>query len=619
MEKKKTYNEENTNNIKINNLNIENDNVQIKNPNSPNSNNKKLNNNNNNITKSKSNTTNALPAFRSLSFHNSDPNHSTELKRSARTKSFLRDSKIIELTEPSTLSSTTNTNKNNNYNSNNYNSNSKSQNKAKKGLFSTYFYSDPEDANSIIFESKYNFIEKYLTLQNYGLSANTVSDLEADDSQAPLASTNPTQNQQAKAKPKIPEIFRFDFQVQVRCYNMKGDQFNIWNFVTYKLDGFYDNREFNVERRYKEFILYRKYLSNNWPGILIPPIPPKKAFGNMEEGFIKLRIKYLQNFFNKIASAPHLAAADETRIFLDPASVNFLEIKPEKFDKSFNSINNFYSEYFCFLQNCELNAQQKKSIESFLSLVKRAKETLENFLLITTEAQNNKLEIDMEIESLYENLYELDNNYVYEIYKVDKERRIELNKDVVECGITENMYRTKFPDFFNCFFEWANVELIETDAMIEAISSVNRVKENYERKLAIFKAEEAYLIKVSNPAWFKKILFSPDYELIKQQTDKVELLRREKDALANLLELTLKVLYYMEIPLFKSERVEFYRKFLRSLYTCDLHESDKMQTIYKLLMSHCMNVLKLYNENRVFEKDDRNFGGESDSNEKGRR
>ncbi len=446
------------------------------------SNNDSKNNSEYNSGKNKSITTNALPTFRSLSFNNTNPINPLTLKRSARTKSFLRDSKLIDLTEPSSVTNTDSNNTNN--------SNSKPKNKAKRGLFNTYFYKDPEDENSIIFESKNKFIGKYLTLYNYGLSASSDSQMELTF-QAP------------QGKPKIPEIFSFDFQVHVRCYNLKGDQFNFFNFVTYKLDGFYDNREFNVERRYKEFILFRKYLTNNWPGILIPPIPPKKAFGNMEEGFIKLRKKFLQNFFNKIASVPHLAAADETRIFLDPTSTNFLGIKAEKFDKSFNRISKFYRDYFPFFQNCEINMQQKKSIEDFLQLIKRAKETLENFILITTEAQNNKLEIDMEIESLYENLYELDNNYVYEIFKVDNERRIDLNKDVVECGITENMYRTKFLDFFNCFYEWANVELIETEAMIEAILSVNRVRESFERKLIIFKAEETYLNKVSNPAWFK--------------------------------------------------------------------------------------------------------------------
>lgn len=62
---------------------------------------------------------------------------------------------------------------------------------------------------------------------------------------------------------KIPEIFKFDFQVYVRCYNLKGDQLNLFNFITYKLEGFYDNREFLIERRYKEFILFRKFLSKD--------------------------------------------------------------------------------------------------------------------------------------------------------------------------------------------------------------------------------------------------------------------------------------------------------------------------------------------------------------------
>lgn len=393
---------------------------------------------------------------------------------------------------------------------------------------------------------------------------------------------------------KIPEIFKFDFQVYVRCYNLKGDQLNLFNFITYKLEGFYDNREFLIERRYKEFILFRKFLSNNWPGIIIPPIPPKRAFGNMEEGFIKLRKKFLQNFFNKIASAPHLATAEETRIFLDPNTKNFLELSNEKFYKNFSQINTFYDEYFYFLKNFEINLQHKKAIDEFFALLKKTKETLENIVLITTEAQNSKLEFDKEIESLYENLYELDNNYIYDINKIEKEKKIELNKDVVESGLLENMYRTKFMDIFTCFFEWSNMELIETDSIIDGISSIFKIKDNYEKKSAVYKNEKNYLNKLINPFWIKKLIFSSDDELIKQQTEKVNYLKREVDALENLLDLTYKILLYIEIPVFKNDRLEFYHKFIASLHNCDQNENEKISSITKNLKNHCTNLLNVY-------------------------
>ncbi len=304
----------------------------------------------------------------------------------------------------------------------------------------------------------------------------------------------------------------------------------------------------------------------------------------------------------KIASAPHLSASEETRVFLDPLIHNFLEVKEEKFEKNFNKLYDFYSKYFGFLQNCEITDENKKSIEKFLISLKRSRETLENFLLITTDAQNNKLEVDIEIQNLYENHYELDNNYIYEIHKVDKDKRIEFNKEMVECGLIENMYRTKFLDFFSCFYEWANVELIETEAMMEAILSINRIKEQYEMKYIAFKTEESYLNKLTNPNWFKKILFSTDYELIKQQTVKVDVLRKEKNSFANLLDIVYKILYYLEIPMFKNERSEFYSRFLNMLFTCNCQSKEKMDNIYNHLINHSLNILRLYNENRVVTK-----------------
>lgn len=85
--------------------------------------------------------------FRSISFQKLDEKNNENKK--IRTKSFLRDSKLLDL-ELERLPENCNLNK--------------------KG-YSTFNYKDPEDENSIIFESKYSFIEKYIQLSNYANSS----------------------------------------------------------------------------------------------------------------------------------------------------------------------------------------------------------------------------------------------------------------------------------------------------------------------------------------------------------------------------------------------------------------------------------------------------------------
>lgn len=47
--------------------------------------------------------------------------------------------------------------------------------------------------------------------------------------------------------------------------------------VAYKITGEENNAKFEVSRRYKEFRILHRILSQLWPGCYIPKIPKKKA------------------------------------------------------------------------------------------------------------------------------------------------------------------------------------------------------------------------------------------------------------------------------------------------------------------------------------------------------
>lgn len=39
----------------------------------------------------------------------------------------------------------------------------------------------------------------------------------------------------------------------------------------------------------------------NWPGLYVPPIPPKKMTGNKEESFVEDRLVFLDRFMKQMA------------------------------------------------------------------------------------------------------------------------------------------------------------------------------------------------------------------------------------------------------------------------------------------------------------------------------
>lgn len=46
--------------------------------------------------------------------------------------------------------------------------------------------------------------------------------------------------------------------------------------VTYSIKGEDRSGVFEIERRYSDFFALREYFVHRWPGVFIPPVPPKK-------------------------------------------------------------------------------------------------------------------------------------------------------------------------------------------------------------------------------------------------------------------------------------------------------------------------------------------------------
>jgi len=56
----------------------------------------------------------------------------------------------------------------------------------------------------------------------------------------------------------------------------------------------------SVSRRYSDFVWLRDCLCKQFPGMFIPPLPPKKLWGNFEELFVEERRVDLERFCNRI-------------------------------------------------------------------------------------------------------------------------------------------------------------------------------------------------------------------------------------------------------------------------------------------------------------------------------
>ena len=88
----------------------------------------------------------------------------------------------------------------------------------------------------------------------------------------------------------MPGLEPLNYQIMVCDPTIKD---GLTKFYIYTVKGTDSNGAFDVLRRYRDFSSLRNALIIKWPGCYIPPIPPKKAVGNMEKEFVYERTKQL--------------------------------------------------------------------------------------------------------------------------------------------------------------------------------------------------------------------------------------------------------------------------------------------------------------------------------------
>ncbi len=84
----------------------------------------------------------------------------------------------------------------------------------------------------------------------------------------------------------------------------------------------YASADFEVSRRYRDFLwLYGQLHSNN-AGVVVPPPPEKQAVGRFESGFVESRRAALERMLNRIAAHPVLQHDGDLKLFLESDSFN---------------------------------------------------------------------------------------------------------------------------------------------------------------------------------------------------------------------------------------------------------------------------------------------------------
>lgn len=382
----------------------------------------------------------------------------------------------------------------------------------------------------------------------------------------------------------------------VRSYYVNEKALGLLSYTLYVIEGKYNNVDFTIERRYSEFLSFRDLLTKNWPGFFIPPIPPKKAFGSKEEGFLKMRMKYLQQFFNRLFSCPHLFSSIETKIFLEQRVVKYRRVPMTIYCKSYSQILENYKEYLYFLKNVEINDKVKEYVSNFYFLLIRLRDNIEKYISVSIESQNVDMELNRNIDKFYEDFYDFDNFFVLDMMKIEKNKKESFNQELVECKLIENLYSYNYENSFKTIYEWLIQELSDVNAMIDSISNIYKYNDLFLKKFNFLQEENAKLYILSNPSCLTTFFTSMDLGKIQQKCFEITSLGKEVEVIKNLSDFMYKIVYYIELPIYKSDKIKFYSTFIKYINDNEMNKCEKANLIYDQLREHSFKFITIFKD-----------------------
>lgn len=248
--------------------------------------------------------------------------------------------------------------------------------------------------------------------------------------------------------------------------------------TTYTVTGQDQDGEFDISRRYNDFYSVREHLVKHWPGVYIPPIPPKKSTGNKADDFIEDRVIFLDRFMKQMAKYPALINSDIFKQFSRPSGETDKVLKmmpqptPESIVEKYKNclyIDEFPDEFTV--------KQGKEAINDFSAFCKRIAPVLAKLKNQCKAWVPIKTAHNESFKSLIELLahYEQESLTTY----ADSNANKLVVGDITDTELKDkaeqlnNELKNPFLDFFN----WVRGECDDIEALYESIKGRDRLAE----------------------------------------------------------------------------------------------------------------------------------------------
>ncbi|CAD8097389.1 unnamed protein product [Paramecium sonneborni] len=340
--------------------------------------------------------------------------------------------------------------------------------------------------------------------------------------------------------------------------------------------------DFEIHRRFKDFVALRNLLIQQWPGCYIPSLPGKKLFNGNDERTIQDRRKFLNAFCQKLSQLPHLFQSEEV-------SQIFLRSKDDKIYKKLESIKSSstqdllqkYQTTFPDIVDIAIDASALKEIDNFADQVRNYSIKLKNIKKIIKDSVQSGKSYNTCLEEIIKiRLINFENSFVSQFINQDPSLLI------------FNRIKQELVDTYqeNSVFNSNNIEILLDLIRLEskdckiALKSINdrfllenKVK-NLENKIIDLEKDLEKLNqgKVSFINMIKQK--SPEDSKKKIELDISENVK-EINLLSDLISFINKILALKERNRYENEKNQQFKEIIEALQSMEL-ESIKIETQY---------------------------------------
>jgi len=321
-----------------------------------------------------------------------------------------------------------------------------------------------------------------------------------------------------------------------------------------------------VARRYSDFVWLRRVLTEEFPALWVPPLPPKKIMGRFEKDFVQGRRLDLQRFLDRIDAIDAFGDSEAFVAFLSSPESTFrtttAEVEKEIGAKTWEDRVVKLQQLFPEIHAERVDGLAEKDLGTIKTFFDQCKAQLETLI---SSCQNCLTKHDLHAQEIatvteaFKELYTIESNYPY----CPEPKRMKVTKQFQEW---EYLERQQTRLFELEFLGTIQHELEDVNALTELLLRREAARVRYVRSNTF---ATKLRVKEKGGAGLNNT------QMLQKQAEE-----RQERTYKDYLEIATKVLLRHETPRVWREKVESFETSMYNFSETQIRQTEKMKQIW---------------------------------------